>query len=560
MFLSFVDLPSILSGKCLNYLDPQERYLPIGKERGKRKRIEYTSARELNLEDHKDRMQRTWLQQMEPYQLSEFGDHQQFLQESDYKGTLFRFPLRNEAMESELCDTIYTPQKVLTLFDSLKVDGHLVLLFLNHLEKIRVLHRKKGQCEPETILEINIAKHCLPSVREVRKQVIENVRSNKSTGAVYPVDIETSTNGQECRQHHLLMCQYYKPEVAGTPLVSNLNYLPWVGMAIPWGPSIHREVTRPEGHIFCFLPLPLEERSPTGLHCHVNGYFAVDQNRRHIKWLSADQDLRDVTDEALRWNMYLVENLLPGALTELMISSVAKLMEYKDMDNSTIWELMQVMIPDPQQVTPQWQSLVDPVYRLLINAPIFYTEANGGQWLRWDEAVFDDQLQEQNDLSETLHEVLIRGRMPLVKIQHHILEAFEHYCHQQGQRITPALLHSTLLKTQLTLTLTSSQRLQLLGYLAKDRNWAHLSGLKLLPLASKDFVEFSMDGGYATEIYIDSQEHKRSFFPGLTHMFLDREELDPKTLKDMEDLARQGSSLLILVSEHGIKIMLIYCA
>ena len=44
---------------------------------------------------------------------------------------------------------------------------------------------------------------------------------------------------------------------------------------------------KPGGHVFCFLPLSLEQKSSTGLPVHVNGYFSISQNRRHLKWPTA---------------------------------------------------------------------------------------------------------------------------------------------------------------------------------------------------------------------------------------------------------------------------------
>ena len=61
----------------------------------------------------------------------------------------------------------------------------------------------------------------------------------------------------------------------------SLKVLPIVGVALPLDVRGSRT-----GRIFCFLPLPLEGRSPTGFNIHVNGYFAVEQNRKHLKMVS----------------------------------------------------------------------------------------------------------------------------------------------------------------------------------------------------------------------------------------------------------------------------------
>jgi hypothetical protein len=61
--------------------------------------------------------------------------------------------------------------------------------------------------------------------------------------------------------------------------------------------------------IFCFLPLPLEQGSSTGLSVHVHGYLALEQNRRHVKWPPADQ--MTSPDPQCQWNALLVSELLP---------------------------------------------------------------------------------------------------------------------------------------------------------------------------------------------------------------------------------------------------------
>jgi sacsin len=63
----------------------------------------------------------------------------------------------------------------------------------------------------------------------------------------------------------------------------SLSYSPYVSIAMP----LHDD---PEfkGHVFCLMPLPLEGISLTGFPVHVNGYFSLSQNRRCVKWPTAD--------------------------------------------------------------------------------------------------------------------------------------------------------------------------------------------------------------------------------------------------------------------------------
>ena len=73
-----------------------------------------------------------------------------------------------------------------------------------------------------------------------------------------------------------------------------------------------------EGQLFCFLPLPPEKPSPTGLPVHVHGFFELSQNRRHLKWPASEEgDTAGPVDDALVWNGLLVTEVLPRAYVTL---------------------------------------------------------------------------------------------------------------------------------------------------------------------------------------------------------------------------------------------------
>ena len=108
-----------------------------------------------------------------------------------------------------------------------------------------------------------------------------------------------------------------------------LNYLPTVGvaMALPGGPKL--QTPDIEGHVFCFLPLPVQKRSLTGLPVHINGFFALSQNRRYIKFPNADQEDRErsgrqLTDKSLLWNRCLLEEAIPRAYATMILEAINK--------------------------------------------------------------------------------------------------------------------------------------------------------------------------------------------------------------------------------------------
>ena len=133
-----------------------------------------------------------------------------------YDATLFRFPFRTKP--SELSETLYSAEKMDTLFESFEADAHLVLLFLQHLESIELYVREESQSDPERVFEVRIAQQSLKIIRAKRKEFLANITPGKVTRetvtVTYPVTIETV----ECdsfrddgtvKQHSFLVTNYF---------------------------------------------------------------------------------------------------------------------------------------------------------------------------------------------------------------------------------------------------------------------------------------------------------------------------------------------------------------
>ena len=256
-----------------------------------------------------------------------------------YNGTLFRFPLRTAT--SDLSETLYSFEKVDTLFDSFKADAHLMLLFLQHLESIELYLREESDSRPRKVFQVKISEESLHTVRAKRKEFREKIEPGKLTSAsrsvTYPIIIETvnfdspgATNNT--KHHSFLVTSYFcggKVSSTFQKLMSDksLSYLPSVGvaMALPTGPKL--ETPDIQGHVFCFLPLPVQKTSLTGLPVHVNGFFALTQNRRHIKSPNAEQEDqektgRQLTDKSLLWNKCLLEEAIPRAYAKMILEAI----------------------------------------------------------------------------------------------------------------------------------------------------------------------------------------------------------------------------------------------
>ena len=121
--ISFLDVPCIFSSECLGLLDPQEKI------HDRRPGFLWS------LVDKED--QGTLMNaQFQPFQdivqlLTGKSWENVIMDDQNFNGTLFRFPLRSEA--SEISDNLYNTDKVVQLFDSFIADADICPLFLRNV-------------------------------------------------------------------------------------------------------------------------------------------------------------------------------------------------------------------------------------------------------------------------------------------------------------------------------------------------------------------------------------------------------------------------------------------
>ena len=252
-----------------------------------------------------------------------------------YKGTLFRFPLRTEP--SKLSETLYSAEKVNDLFNGFMADAQLVLLFMQHLESIELYARDELESKPRRMFQVRISEESLKLVREKRKEFQETVPSGQllshSVHVTYLITIETVQYRQgleagKC-SHSYLVTNYVcggdlSSEFQALAVDPSLSYLPLVGVAMALPSSPQDSVPEIQGHVFCVLPLPVPagKTSLTGLPVHVNGFFALTQNRGHIKFPTAEQEGHPLTDKSLKWNKCLLEEAIPQAYATMILKAI----------------------------------------------------------------------------------------------------------------------------------------------------------------------------------------------------------------------------------------------
>lgn len=105
----------------------------------------------------------------------------------------------------------------------------------------------------------------------------------------------------------------------------------------------------PGGNIFCFLPLPIH----SGLPVHINGCFAVDDSRRHLRQLTED----DKSDHGAMWNQDLMSQVVVHAFLGLLQDAKTKFTD-KEYQFHTLW-------PTISNLQPQCNYFVKSFYQTL---------------------------------------------------------------------------------------------------------------------------------------------------------------------------------------------------
>ena len=309
-----------MSTSQIGIIDPHEKCFEEGR-----------TGYSWDIRDDRDIMN-TIPDQFAPYR-GVFDGSEDIFTTGSYTGTLFRFPLRTEP--SKLSETLYSTEKINDLFNSFMADAHLVLLFMQHLESIELYAREELEREPRRMFQVRISEASLPLVRERRKEFQETIPSGQllphSVHVTYPITIETVQYHQGVEagkySHSYLVTNYVcggdlSSEFQALVVDPSLSYLPKVGVAMALPSSPQDSVPEIQGHVFCVLPLPAQKTSLTGLAVHVNGFFALTQNRGQIKFPTAEQEGQPLTDKSLKWNQYLLEEAIPQAYATMILEAI----------------------------------------------------------------------------------------------------------------------------------------------------------------------------------------------------------------------------------------------
>ena len=311
------DLPSFVTGESLVMLDPHSIYLDQkNAETGK-----IWNFRN-DLKDYDD--------QILPYKIPFLGCNM-----NDYfKGTLFRFPLRNEqcAKVSQISKKPYTNDNVEKLVKSFQQEGSEILLFLKNIQSVEILEIE-SENSPKVLYSINI-NNINQEIINKRKELVTKYVSQgpgylrKIISQEPPIIFEPTlqlSSPNEKSLHKWLVCGSIGMNSRDFSLqyqTESNKLIPWTQIAIKI-PFDFKQKQVFNGKMFCFLPLPTN----IGLKFHINGFFELSMNRIDL-WIgdNFEGEGRIKSD----WNKSLQKDLVFTVC--LALEHLKELISPKDID------------------------------------------------------------------------------------------------------------------------------------------------------------------------------------------------------------------------------------
>ena len=464
---------------------------------------------------------------------------------SNYKGkTLFRFPLRKTP--SKISREVYDVKRLCSLLDSLKEEAEHLLLFLRSVCSIEVF--EINACGSiSSLFKVGIDQESLRAHISTQKKFLSNINGLESGSRSLPL-VESSrfkvviTEGRARNEHEwMVVHQVGSSSQEVWQLAEKQQVLPWVGVAV----ELNTLVT--SGRIFCVLPLPVEDSIP--LNVHVNGTFAVTNNRRSIKWEAHERR----QDEQATWNRMLVEKCLPSCYFQL----VSKLMELQCIDSNAVYNCW----PDINRVqgTP-WHGLLEPFYRLLFSNKKVVHTLQGRKWIQVSEGVFITR-----DIPIAVQEALMQCNVNLVIMNGICNQAIQKFFNASVKALTPQLARQHLRSTRLAYMYDNAlrqEKLDILKYCLMDSKYSDLGGLHLIPLANESYAEFKSVFSISRsveELCVSTPANPSSLLPDLQSNLIKMYDEDEALHSMLYSVANSGQTQLTVLNTVKVAKFLSHC-
>lgn len=498
----FLDLPGIVSGSTVAFLDPHEIYFGKGE-----------SGRQFNIEH--GLLQPLLFDQFAPFH-GIFGCD--LSSGRPYKNTLFRFPLR-KTLESKLSKTIYNESMIDNLYESMRQEASIMLLFLKSVQSI-CIYKRTNDGESSCVFKVEMSSDTRDQVMQERKKLLEGaIQTTCFVQSKCIIGINVTKDRKIKSERWLVVNRIDSGNKRISELRTKLCLIPWIGLAVPIDKG-HPPIR--DGRIFCFLPLPPDVDCTTGLPVHIHGYFGLTDNRRGLTWPGMECQ----NNETAEWNKLL--------LTEISSITYCKMLEAlvtnqpnTDIDQVSRSRLVYSGIPVLKDVRGHWQCIMHPMFQQMISQPVFYALKNSGNsWVSLDNGVLDLLHQSGTSIEgcKVILKVVCKHYAVITDLPTHVLEIVQKYF-PSSMVISPAIVRNVLKISDVIATVhLREEKLYLLDYVLSDDNRKDISGISLLPLANKNFVAFCKhkhSSNPNASVLVSSGSCTAELLPNMAHRTLD---------------------------------------
>ena len=521
-----VDLPTIVSGNRLAYLDPHEEIWP--RETGQWYDIDGNAC---------------YTDTFAPFEnLCGFS-----VRNARYNGTLFRFPLRNAQRDKRVSTHTYDVNKLRELLTALREEAKCILLFLRSVRTVEVFEISESGVH-SNLLKVSICETSIDQLAQKRSVLQANlqklfhaqsfgIREKLSQVVRVQVDVNDSYNHTTSSSKWLVANHVgsHSPEVR--KLAQELKVFPWVGVALE---TSAQNIESSGGRVFCVLPMPLEVSCH--LPVHVNGTFSLNDERRELKWRGVERK----NDPSAQWNHLLVEELLPLCYASLLLDHAKMLLEPAQFCRA--W-------PDTNKVKgTKWVGLLTPLLTTLLSKDVIPFCKPGGihRWITVSSATF---VPRGTVLPQEVTTALVACEVKLVTATDAIWNALT-YCSIQVTCVSPSLTRGELRKSPQSYTsMMPTKKHALLQYCLSDKAYNEMSNLVLLPLANGGFGMFGSPYYNSNPVYLCSQQCPSHLLPTLEGELVS-ESLDYQLYMKLKEIASGGHTNLRLLTVNDVATLL----
>ena len=465
---NLTDVPMFLSRNYFVIFDPNTFYL--------RKAIKNKSKPGIKIDVNKNpEKKRKFRNQFKPFN-GIFGcDLHLNKPDNSFPGTLFRFPLRTkeQAIRSEIKAVHYDNDQMRELLDIFVRGAKHLLLFTQNVCQLSIFHLPRESVEetrPELMFQVTKSLSKVGIIRELSVPVdLSRHLRDVSADVLHLIkqciflrassEVAKYARGVKEIDDNLLKSAYtvditgnvtefgrsffeYKSEIKSVSevwfvassmgrgqafkfSVNDKGLLPAAAVAVQLIPQ-ERETFVPEpvggiaaggkphhnGTVFCYLPLPIH----SGLPVHINGAFAVDSSRRHLKEKTED----DKTCVGVEWNNVLLKDCVCAAYLDLL----------EDMKAAATIYSFHSLWPREHDVERCCEPLARSFYEKVAGGG-FCLFSDGKRWVDINQVIFLEpdfrHDQRVGDISFALLQMLVNENEVVVDLPGDVFKSFVKY-------------------------------------------------------------------------------------------------------------------------------------